>query len=179
MTSLPTLLPSWRACLAALALALGGLVAGSAAAKDALPAAEDPVLEARVLRLTAELRCLVCQNQTIADSHADLAVDLRRQVREMLLRGDSDRQILDYMTARYGDFVLYRPPLKSTTAVLWFAPALLLVGGLAVLVVVLRRRSRLSADRFEPDLDPYVEADGDDPSAAPREAAPSTAPLSR
>ena len=178
MTSLPAPLPSWRVCLAALALALGALVAGTAAAKDAPPAADDPVLEARVLRLTAELRCLVCQNQTIADSHADLAVDLRRQVREMLLRGDSDRQILDYMTARYGDFVLYRPPLKSTTAVLWFAPALLLVGGLAVLVVVLRRRSRLSADRFEPDLDPDVQADGDDPDASPREASP-TAPLSR
>ena len=118
------------------------------------------------MRIAAELRCLVCQNQTIADSHADLAVDLRRQVREMLTRGDSERQILDYMTARYGDFVLYRPPLKSTTAVLWFAPAVLLVGGVGALLFVLRRRSRLSADRFEPDLDPYEEADENDPTAA-------------
>ncbi len=75
-----------------------------------------------MLRISAELRCLVCQNQTIADSHADLAVDLRRQVREMLQRGESDAQIIDYMTARYGDFVLYRPPLKTTTAALWFGP---------------------------------------------------------
>jgi cytochrome c-type biogenesis protein CcmH len=103
--------------------------------------------------LVLELRCLVCQNQTIADSHADLAQDLRRQVREMLVRGDSDQQILDYMTARYGDFVLYRPPVKSTTALLWYGPAVLLVGGLAALVVVLRRRSRMSPDRFDPDDD--------------------------
>jgi cytochrome c-type biogenesis protein CcmH len=141
-------------------------------AKEAAPAADDPVLEARVQRVTAELRCLVCQNQTIADSHADLAVDLRRQVREMLQRGDSDRQILDYMTARYGDFVLYRPPLKATTWVLWFAPGLLLVGGLVVLVTVLRRRSLLGADRFEPDVDPYEVALGHDPNAAPPDAAP-------
>ena len=164
---------------AVLAATLGLLAAGAATAKDAAPAATDPVLEARMLRIAAELRCLVCQNQTIADSHADLAIDLRQQVREMLLRGDSDRQILDYMTARYGDFVLYRPPLKSTTAVLWFAPALLLVGGVGVLVVVLRRRNRLSADRFEPDLDPYVEADADDPSAAPRDNGAPHAPLPR
>jgi cytochrome c-type biogenesis protein CcmH len=122
-----------------------------AAAKDAAPAVADPVLEARMLRIAAELRCLVCQNQTIADSHADLAQDLRRQVREMLVRGDSDQQILDYMTARYGDFVLYRPPVKASTALLWYGPALLLLGGLAGLVFVLRRRSRLSADRFEPE----------------------------
>ena len=122
-----------------------------AAAKDAAPAVADPVLEARMLRIAAELRCLVCQNQTIADSHADLAQDLRRQVREMLVRGDSDQQILDYMTARYGDFVLYRPPVKASTALLWYGPALLLLGGLAGLVFVLRRRSRLSADRFDPE----------------------------
>ncbi len=139
---------------------LAALATTPAAAREAAPAADDPVLEARVLKIAAELRCLVCQNQTIADSHADLAVDLRRQVREMLLRGDSEQQILDYMTARYGDFVLYRPPLKPATAVLWFAPGALLVVGLAVLVLVLRRRSRMSADRFEPDLD---EADGPAP----------------
>jgi cytochrome c-type biogenesis protein CcmH len=138
-----------RRWLAALVLALPLLAAG----KDAAPAVADPVLEARMLRIAAELRCLVCQNQTIADSHADLAQDLRRQVREMLVRGDSDQQILDYMTARYGDFVLYRPPVKSTTALLWYGPAVLLVGGLAALVVVLRRRSRMSPDRFDPDDD--------------------------
>jgi cytochrome c-type biogenesis protein CcmH len=133
------------------------------AAKEAAPAAADPVLEARLLRIAAELRCLVCQNQTIADSHADLAQDLRRQVREMLVRGDSDQQILDYMTARYGDFVLYRPPVKSTTALLWYGPAVLLLGGLVALVLVLRRRSRMSPDRFDPDED--VPDDGMPPRA--------------
>jgi cytochrome c-type biogenesis protein CcmH len=128
-------------------------------AKDATPAADDPVLEARMLRIAAELRCLVCQNQTIADSHADLAQDLRRQVREMLQRGDSDQQITDFMTARYGDFVLYRPPVKATTVLLWFGPALLLVGGLAALGTVLWRRSRMSADRFDAD-EPDADAPG-------------------
>jgi cytochrome c-type biogenesis protein CcmH len=133
-----------------------------ASAKEAAPAADDPVLEARMLRIASELRCLVCQNQTIADSHADLAQDLRRQVREMLQRGDTDQQITDFMTARYGDFVLYRPPLRATTAFLWFGPGMLLVGGLAGLVWVLRKRSRMSADRFDPDED-----EGEDVHAEP------------
>jgi cytochrome c-type biogenesis protein CcmH len=149
-------------------------------AKEATPAAQDPVLEARMLRIAAELRCLVCQNQTIADSNADLAVDLRRQVREALQRGDSERQIIDYMTARYGDFVLYRPPVRADTALLWFGPLVLLVAGLATLVLILYRRSRLSADRFEPDGDlddAYGEleaADADTSAgvAAPREPYP-------
>ena len=118
---------------------------------EAALVADDPQTEARMLRLASELRCLVCQNQTIADSHADLAQDLRRQVREMIQRGETDAQIIDYMTARYGDFVLYRPPFKATTVFLWLGPALLVVGGLVTLVLVLRRRSRLPADRFEPD----------------------------
>ena len=137
-----------------LVIAVLSLLPWFALAKDAAPAAADPVLEARMLRIAAELRCLVCQNQTIADSHADLAQDLRRQVREMLVRGDSDQQIIDYMTARYGDFVLYRPPFKATTALLWVGPALLLLGGVTVLVLVLRRRSRMSDDRFDPDEGP-------------------------
>ncbi len=134
-----------------LMLACLALLFNTARAADAPAAASDPVLEAKMLAITSELRCLVCQNQTIADSHADLAVDLRNQVREMVKRGDSQQQILDYMTARYGDFVLYRPPVKNTTALLWFGPGILLVAGLAVFLAVLRRRSRLSADRFEPD----------------------------
>jgi cytochrome c-type biogenesis protein CcmH len=125
--------------------------ASAAIAKDAPPAAEDPVLEKKMMRIAAELRCLVCQNETIAASHADLAADLREQVRRMLRQGQSEEQIVRYMTERYGDFVLYRPPMKGTTLLLWFGPAVLLVGGLAVLVVVLRRRNRLSDDRFEPD----------------------------
>ncbi len=145
---------------------LAALVTSAAHAADAASASDDPALEARVMRLSAELRCLVCQNQTIADSHAELAVDLRNQVREMLRAGRSDREVLDYMTARYGDFVLYRPPLKPTTAPLWFGPLALLALGGAVLFVVLRRRQRLSADQFEPDTD----GDGlaGDPVATPR-----------
>ncbi len=123
----------------------------NAMAKEAPLAAADPAIEKRMLSLAAELRCLVCQNQTIADSNAPLAEDLRRQVREMIARGDSDKQIIEFMTQRYGDFVLYRPPLKGTTAALWFGPFALLLGGLTIFIVVLRRRSRLAADRFEPD----------------------------
>ena len=141
--------------LAALFLAWGAL---SASAAEAVPAAADPVLEARMLKITSELRCLVCQNQTIADSHADLAVDLRQQVREMLHKGLSDQQIADYMTDRYGDFVLYRPPFKATTAFLWIGPGVMLVSGLLVLVLVLRRRSRMPADRFDADEAEAAEA---------------------
>ena len=142
-----------RARLARLAATLLlAAAAGLAHAKDAPPAAEDPVLEAKLQAIAGELRCLVCQNETIAASNADLAVDLRRQVRQMLGEGKSEREIIDYMTARYGDFVLYRPPVKASTALLWYGPAALMVGGVAVLWLVLRRRSRLAPDAFEPDL---------------------------
>ena len=154
----------WRLIAGWLLLAL---MASNVGAKEAAPAAQDPVLEARMMRIAAELRCLVCQNQTIADSHADLAVDLRNQVREMLVRGQNDRQILDYMTARYGDFVLYRPPLKATTALLWFGPAALLLGGVVTLFVVLRRRSRMTPDMFEPD---EAEPDQDAPGSTRADA---------
>ena len=120
-------------------------------AGEAAPASNDPALEARTMAIASELRCLVCQNQTIADSHAELAVDLRRQVREMLLAGKSEQEITDYMTARYGDFVLYRPPFKALTALLWIGPAAMVVIGLGALFVVLRRRSRMDADQFEPE----------------------------
>jgi cytochrome c-type biogenesis protein CcmH len=132
------------------ALLLAATAVG-AAAKEAVPEAADPALEARMTRITSELRCLVCQNQTIADSSADLAADLRRQTRELLKQGKSDQEIVAYMTARYGDFVLYRPPLRATTALLWFGPGLMLIGGAAVLVLVLRRRSRMASDAFEAD----------------------------
>jgi cytochrome c-type biogenesis protein CcmH len=130
---------------------LAAWLMAAAQAADAPSAAADPALEARVHQIAVELRCLVCQNQTIADSNAPLALDLRGQVREMVKRGDSQQQIIDYMTARYGDFVLYRPPVKSTTALLWFGPFVLLVVGVVVFVLVLRRRTRLAPDRFEPD----------------------------
>jgi cytochrome c-type biogenesis protein CcmH len=136
-------------CLMLAALAFSA----SPQAKEAVPVAADAVMEKRVMALAAELRCLVCQNQTIADSHADLAVDLRNQIREMLVKGQSDSQIRDYMTARYGDFVLYNPPMKSTTALLWVGPPLLLGTALLALFVTLRRRQRTSPDAFDPDTD--------------------------
>ncbi len=136
----------------------------------ALPAVPDPALEARVQAISAELRCLVCQNQTIADSTADLANDLRRQVREMLQQGKTQAEILDYMTARYGDFVLYRPPVKSTTALLWAGPALLFGGAALGLWMVLRRRARTGAERFEPDPDTDIGDTGRAPLAVPRSA---------
>jgi cytochrome c-type biogenesis protein CcmH len=102
-------------------------------------AADDPALEKRAMALSEELRCLVCQNQTIADSNAELAVDLRKQVREQLAQGKSDEQVIGYMVARYGDFVLYRPPVKETTWLLWFGPLLLLVGGVVALAFKLAK----------------------------------------
>lgn len=136
----------------AVLLALLWLAAlGLAQAADAPPAAADPALERRLVAITAELRCLVCQNQTIADSSSGLADDLRREVRQQLAAGRTDREIIDFMTQRYGDFVLYRPPVRGSTWLLWFGPALLLVGALAGLVVALRRRARLPAERFDPD----------------------------
>ena len=125
--------------------------AWSCCAAEAPPVAADPALEGRVMRIASELRCLVCQNQTIADSHAGLAVDLRNQVREMLQRGQSEKEITDYMTARYGDFVLYRPPLKPSTWLLWMGPAVMVLGGLLTLAWVLIRRSRLPAEAFDPE----------------------------
>ena len=102
-------------------------------------AASDAALEKRAKALSEELRCLVCQNQTIADSNAELAVDLRKQVREQLAQGKSDEQVIDYMVGRYGDFVLYRPPVKETTWLLWFGPLLLLVGGVVALAFKLAK----------------------------------------
>jgi cytochrome c-type biogenesis protein CcmH len=115
------------------------------AAREALPAAGDPVLEQRVVKLTSELRCLVCQNQSLADSHADLAIDLKNQVRAQMQAGKSDAEIREYMVARYGDFVLYDPPFKATTLLLWAGPFVLLLVGLLGLAAYMRgRRRRLS-----------------------------------
>ncbi|MEO5882147.1 MAG: cytochrome c-type biogenesis protein [Caldimonas sp.] len=155
----------------ALAALLLALAATLSTAREAAPEAADPALEARMTRITAELRCLVCQNQTIADSNAGLAVDLRRETREMLRKGKSDEEIIAYMTARYGDFVLYRPPLKSTTALLWFGPAAMLLLGGSVLLLVLRRRTKLAANAFEPDED----EDEDDDNVGERTDTPAVA----
>ena len=102
--------------------------------------AQDPVLERRVTDLAHELRCLVCQNQTLADSNAPLAVDLRNQIREQLAAGKSERDVVDFMVARYGDFVLYRPPLKASTVLLWAGPFAFLIVGFYLLARFLRRR---------------------------------------
>ncbi len=136
-----------------LALILWGVMATGVFAADARPAGEDPELEQRVLRLTNELRCLVCQNQTIADSNAELAVDLRKQVREQLKQGKSEQEILDYMVNRYGDFVLYRPPVKAQTLVLWLGPFVLMAGGLFILLRFLRQRRKTEAAAAPEKLD--------------------------
>ena len=122
------------------------LLPSLAAAEEATPLAENPQVEARLKTLAVELRCLVCQNQTLADSNAPLAEDLRREVREMIAKDMSDKEIIDFLVTRYGDFVLYRPPLKTTTTLLWVGPFLLLIGGATALVIALRRRQKKLAD---------------------------------
>ena len=122
------------------------LLPSLAAAGEAAPLAENPQAEARLKALAVELRCLVCQNQTLADSNAPLAEDLRREVREMIVKNMSDKEIIDFLVTRYGDFVLYRPPLKTTTTLLWVGPFLLLIGGAIALVMALRRRQKKLAD---------------------------------
>ncbi|WP_088286208.1 cytochrome c-type biogenesis protein [Ideonella sp. A 288] len=124
-------------------LAMAGPMAWAA---DAKPLAEDPVLEARVNGLAEELRCLVCQNQTIADSHAGLAVDLKNQIREQLKAGRTEQQVRDFMVERFGDFVLYSPPVKASTVLLWVGPfVLLLVAGWALRQAMRRQRAAVAA----------------------------------
>jgi cytochrome c-type biogenesis protein CcmH len=115
-------------------------------AKEAEPLQADAAVEAQVQRLATQLRCLVCQNQTLADSHAELAQDLLQEVRVMAAKGMSDQAIIDYLVARYGDFVRYKPPLNKTTSLLWLGPfALLFLGGIG-LIVMLRRRQAMQAE---------------------------------
>jgi cytochrome c-type biogenesis protein CcmH len=122
------------------------LIPGLAAAEEARPLADNPQVEARLKTLAVELRCLVCQNQTLADSNAPLAEDLRREVREMIAKDMSDREIIDFLVQRYGDFVLYRPPWKASTTLLWLGPFLLLIAGATALVLVLRKRQKKLVD---------------------------------
>lgn len=119
------------------------LIVSPVFAKEAAPLAEDPVVEQRLIHISEELRCLVCQNESLAGSQAELAQDLRREVRDLIKQGNSDQQIKDFLVSRYGDFVLYRPQLKPTTWLLWGGPFVLLIVGLVVLVSYLRRRSKL------------------------------------
>lgn len=154
------------ALLASVALAAAAPL--HAQMREAPPLAEDPAVEARVMDLATVLRCLVCQNQTLADSNAELAVDLRNQVREQVKAGRSDEQIIDYLVARYGDFVLYRPPVKMTTVLLWVGPFVLLVAGLAGLVLTLRRRARAQATASGAEGDATDAADGVNSAARAR-----------
>ena len=122
------------------------LVPCLAGAEEARPLADNPQAEARLKHLAIELRCLVCQNQTLADSNAPLAEDLRREVREMIAKDMSDKDIIEFLVTRYGDFILYRPPLKATTTLLWVGPFVLLIAGVAALVLALRRRQKKLVD---------------------------------
>jgi cytochrome c-type biogenesis protein CcmH len=126
--------------LAALLLGCASLAAHASTEPTML----DPVAQRRLVDLSAQLRCLVCQNQSIAESNAELAVDLRNQINEQIKAGKSDREIVDFMVTRYGDFVLYRPPFKTTTALLWIGPiALLLLAVLVFYRTLVSRRARL------------------------------------
>ena len=124
----------------AFALALSLAFGAPAQAKEAPPTAQDPVVEARMVQISEELRCLVCQNESLASSHAELAGDLREEVRGLVRQQKSDAEIKDYLVSRYGDFVLYRPAIKPMTWVLWFGPFALLVLAAVLLVVYLRQR---------------------------------------
>jgi cytochrome c-type biogenesis protein CcmH len=130
-----------------LSLLLLSFVVPFALAKDAQPLAEDPAVEERLTKLSQELRCLVCQNETLADSRADLAEDLRREIREQIKAGKSDKEIIQFLTARYGQFILYRPRVTPTTYLLWFGPFVLLLGGLWILFVYIKHRRELVTDK--------------------------------
>jgi cytochrome c-type biogenesis protein CcmH len=131
------------ALLVPLALALSP----AAFAADATPTDLDPVAAKRAVDISAQLRCLVCQNQSIAESNAELAVDLRRQVNEQIRAGKTDREIVDFMVDRYGAFVLYKPPFNATTVLLWVGPLLLAVAAVVVFARTLRARNRAIVDR--------------------------------
>lgn len=124
------------------ALLLALQMASSCFAGEAAPLAEDPVVEQRLIAISEELRCLVCQNESLAGSRADLALDLRREIRILIKEKKTDAEIMDFMVSRYGDFVRYRPPVKPMTWLLWFGPFLLMVGGLLILVRMVRRIQR-------------------------------------
>ena len=134
------------------ALCLAGALC-HAGATEAANLAADPALEARVMKVAEELRCLVCQNETIAASHADLAVDLRKQIRTKLSEGQSEQQIIDFMVERYGDFVRYRPALKASTALLWIGPFVLLLIAATVLARAIRGRRREASTLDPADAD--------------------------
>ncbi|HEU0220206.1 MAG TPA: cytochrome c-type biogenesis protein [Gallionella sp.] len=139
-----------KKCLLMLLLSLLPVFSYAGQATDM---AADPVLEKRMIGLAENLRCLVCQNESLASSHADLAEDLRREVREQMQKGLSDQEIIDYLVSRYGDFVLYDPPVKKSTLVLWYGPFVLLLLGIGVLVYQLRKRKSQIAEIELSDAD--------------------------
>ena len=127
-----------------LCIFLISLCLGLANAREAVPLAEDPVVETRLVHISQELRCLVCQNESLASSRAELADDLRREVRDLIRANKSDQEIKDFLVSRYGDFVLYRPEVKPLTWVLWFGPfVVLLIAGIFLLAYLRQRRSAM------------------------------------
>ena len=124
------------------------LLSCQAFAGEAVPNAEDPVIEQRMNKLAEDLRCLVCQNESLAGSRADLAADLRREIREQMHAGKSDKEVVAYLTHRYGDFVLYKPPFKPVTFLLWLGPALFLAVGGVIWFFTLRRRRNLATPQI-------------------------------
>jgi cytochrome c-type biogenesis protein CcmH len=128
------------------ALLLLALAVASGWAKDAAPLADDPVVEQRLIDIAEEMRCLVCQNESLAASRADLAVDLRRELREQIRQGRTDDEIREFMVSRYGDFVLYRPRVKPITWLLWAGPFVLMISGIVALMMYLRRRNRATGE---------------------------------
>jgi len=118
----------------------------AALANEAKPMAEDPVLEQRMIGLSENLRCLVCQNESLAGSRAELAQDLRQEIREQMRAGKNDKEVVDYLTQRYGDFVLYKPPVKPLTWLLWFGPFVLLIGAAGGLYAYIKRRGNRPVD---------------------------------
>lgn len=128
------------------ALLLLALAVAAAGAKEAAPLAEDPAVEQRLVAISEEMRCLVCQNESLSASRSDLAQDLRRELRTLIKQGKTDAQIREFMVSRYGDFVLYRPRVSPTTWLLWGGPFLLMIVGVITLLVYLRKRNRAVAD---------------------------------
>lgn len=141
-----------RRVLAIIILGIGLGAGLGASANEAASVGEDPAIEARMNVLAEDLRCLVCQNESLAGSHAELAEDLRREIRDQMKQGKSDDEVVTYLTDRYGDFVLYRPPFKSYTMLLWLGPLIFLgVGAVAWYFALKRRRSVQASDQISPE----------------------------
>ena len=129
------------------------LLPATAFAAEAVPVGEDPVIEQRMVNLATELRCLVCQNESLAGSHAELAEDLRKEIRAQMKAGKNDKEVIEYLTTRYGDFVLYRPPFKPVTYILWLGPLLFLAIGGGVWYVALKKRRAMDSAAKEATVD--------------------------